>query len=151
MAIQWPLLLNRGELHGVHQLPRVKEHHVDLTNVKVSSMYAPSIIFYAFFLSNLFLMFWFWKQLPNLFLSLRSLLSCFQHSRTNHCPYLRTRKSYFLETSYIFCFFIVKLVFVTITKLVFSLRSSLFFCFQHSRTNHSPYILLDLGWVTHMG
>ena len=53
MAIQWPLLLNRGELHGVHQLPRVKEHHVDLTNVKVSSMYAPSIIFYAFFFVKL--------------------------------------------------------------------------------------------------
>ena len=49
MAIQWPLSPNRGELHGVHQLPRVEEHYVDLTNVKVNSIYAPSIIFSAFF------------------------------------------------------------------------------------------------------
>ena len=48
MAIQWPLSPNRGELRGVHQLPRVDEHHVDLTNVKVNSIYAPSIIFSAF-------------------------------------------------------------------------------------------------------
>ena len=33
----------------------LEEHHVDLTNVKVNSIYAPSIIFSAFFLlSNLF-------------------------------------------------------------------------------------------------
>ena len=105
------------------------------------------LLFFFFLLSNLFFfffLFWFWKQLPNLFLSLRSLLSCFQHSRPNHCPYLRTRKSYFLEASYIFCFFVVKLVLVTITKLVLSLRSSLLSCFQHSRTNHSPYIYSSL-------
>ena len=145
MAIQWPLSPNRGELHGVHQLPRGAPCRLDQCKGKFH-ICPQHHIFYCFFFfsSYLFLLFWFWKQLPNLFLSLRYLLSCFQHSRTNHCPYLRTSKSYFLEASYIFCFFVVKFVLETITKLVLSLRSSLLSCFHHSRTNHCPYIYLSL-------
>ena len=45
-------------------------------------------------------------------LSLRSLLSCFQHSRTNHCPYLRTRPIIFSRCITLSAFFfVVKLVF----------------------------------------
>ena len=82
----------------------------------------------------------------NLFLSLRSLLSCFQHSRTNHCPYLRTSKSYFLEASHFLFFLLSNLFFIvmvlekiTNTCFVLSLRSLLSY-FQHSRTNHWPYL-----------
>ena len=72
-----------------------------------------SCIFSAFFFIKLVLLFWFRKQLPKLVLSLRSLLSYFQHSRTN----MGTSKLYFL------LFFVVRLVFIvsvleTITKLV---------------------------------
>ena len=125
-----------------------------------------------------------------MFLSLRSLLSCFQHSRTNHCPYLKTKQiilsrsitfsTFFFSQKLVFefeissfllsalknkslpifenkqiilsrsitffTFFVVKLIFVvmvleTITKTFFilSLRSLLSY-FQHSRTNHCPYL-----------
>ena len=82
----------------------------------------------------------------NLFLILRFLLSCFQHSRTNHCPYLRTSKSYFLEASHFvlfllsnFFFIVMVLEKITQTCFVFSSRS-LLSCFRHSRTNHCPYL-----------
>ena len=82
----------------------------------------------------------------NLFLSLRSLLSYFQHSRTDHCLYLRTSKSYFLEASHFLLFLLSNLFFIVIvletitqTCLFLSLRS-LLSCFQHSRTNHCPYL-----------
>ena len=91
-----------------------------------------------------FLLFFF--VVRNLFLSFRSLLSCFQHSRTNHCLYLRTSKSYFLEASHFLLFllsnfFFIFMVLETITQTFFvlSLRS-LLSCFQHSRTNHCPYL-----------
>ena len=100
-----------------------------------------SYIFSTFFLlSNFFLLFWFWKQLPKLVLSLRSFLSCFQHSRTNHCPYLGTSKLYFM------LFFCCRLVFIVLVfgnnyqTCFFSSLRSLLSCFQHSRTNHCPYL-----------
>ena len=39
------------------------------------------------------------------FFSLRSLFSCFQHSRTNHCPYLRTRPIIFSKSITFSAFF----------------------------------------------
>ena len=68
-----------------------------------------------------------------MFLSLRSLLSCFQHSITNHCPYLRTKQIILSRsiTFSAFCFFV--------RNLFLSLRS-LLSCFRHSRTNHCPYL-----------
>ena len=111
MAIQWPSSPNREELHGVHQLPRGAPCRLDQCKGKFHISPQHHIIYFFFLSSYLYLLFWFWKQLLNLFLSLRYLLSCFQHSRTNHCPYLRTSKSYFLEASYIFCFFCCQICF----------------------------------------
>ena len=67
----------------------------------------------------------------NLFLSVRSLLS-FQHSRTNHCQYLRTKQIIVSRSITFSAFFVVR-------NLFLSLRS-LLSCFQHSRTNHCLYL-----------
>ena len=97
MAIQWPLSPNRGELHGVHQLPRGAPCR--LYQCKGKFHICPSIIFSAFF-------FFFFVKLvletiTKLVLSLRSsLLSCFQHSRTNHCLYICSSLRSFLIFSF---------------------------------------------------
>ena len=108
-----------------------------------------SYIFSAFFflLSNLFLLFWFWKQLPNLFsfeFEISSFL-IFGNKKESGSFFLETiillfvsvlvivfyelkavLRDQFLESSYIFSafFFVVKLVFIvlvleTITKTCF--------------------------------
>ena len=79
-------------------------------------------------------------------LSLRSLLSCLQHSRTNHCPYLRTRPIIFSRSITFSAFFCCQTCFHCFgfgnnypTCFVLSLRS-LLSCFQHTRKNHCPYL-----------
>ena len=51
----------------------------------------------------------------NLYLSLRSLLSCSQHSRTNHCLYLRTKQIILSRSiTFLLFFFVVRNMFFSL-------------------------------------
>ena len=109
-------------LPDFHEWCRVTRHSQVFRGLTGCQRDTPGLGRHTYFLeASHFLLFF---VVRNLFLSLRSLLSCFQHSRTNHCPYLRTSKSYFLEASHFLVFLLSNLFFIvmvleTITKTCF--------------------------------